>query len=488
MTVNYKVVLRIMGILLLVLGFSLIPSLVVALIYKEYNCVPAFLYVIIPCLVPGFIIAKNVNRSMLKMKIRDGYLVVAMSWIVASFIGALPFYFSGSIPSLVESFFESASGFTTTGSTLIPDVEALPRSILFWRSFTHWLGGMGVIVLIMALFSSLGVSGQLIASAETPGPTMDKLTPKFSDTAYNLYRIYIVFTAVETILLCLGGMSLYDSLVHSFGTAGTGGFSTYNNSIAHFSSPYLQWVIFIFMVLCGINFNLFFVLKRRGLKEMLKDNELRFYLTLIGATACLIYMDLMLTDTYTDPSACLRDSFFQVGSIITTTGFANADFDLCQTFAKMLIFLVMLTGACSSSTGGGVKIIRVLVCLKLIKRGISLKIHPNRVVPIRICEKEISQEVATGIANFVFLYVFTVFLGSLLISFNGYDLVTTITSVMTCLGNIGPGFNLVGPTCNFHFLSGFSKAVLSLLMIAGRLELFTFLMLFSPHYWNSNRV
>lgn len=488
MTVNFKVVTRMMVILLLVLGVSLIPSLLVALIYKEYECIKAFAIVIALCLIIGAGTFRRLGASVIKIKNRDGFLVVALCWLVASFVGCLPFFLSGAIPDLVEAFFESASGFTTTGSTILTEIEGLPRSILFWRSFTHWLGGMGVIVLIMAIFSSLGVSGQVIASAETPGPTLDKLTAKFSDTAMNLYLLYILFTAVEVVLLCLGGLNLYDALVHSFGTVGTGGFSSYNASIAQFTSPYVQWVIFAFMVMCGINFNLYFVLQKRGIRAMLRDVELKFYLILIAVVGLLIFMNLMQTETYTNTMKCIRDAYFQVASIITTTGYATADFDLWPTFSKMLLFLLMLTGACSSSTGGGVKIIRIIVCLKLVKRGISLKIHPNRVVPVRVGGKEVSQEVATGISNFVFMYIFVVFAGSLLIAFDGHDLVTTITSVMTCVGNIGPGFNLVGPSCNFHFLSGFSKFVLSLLMIAGRLEIFTFIMLFSPHYWNSNKI
>ena len=488
MTVNFNAVLRIMGILLLVLGISLIPSLVVALIYKETMEAFTFIVVIVPTLIIGTFLFNLLKNYPIKIKTRDGFLVVALCWLAASFVGALPFYISHAIPSFIDCFFESASGFSTTGSSILSEIESLPRSILFWRSFTHWLGGMGVIVLIVAIFTSLGVSGQHIASAETPGPTLDKITPKFTDTALRLYQLYMIFTVVETLLLMLGGLSLYDALVHTFGTVGTGGFSSYNSSIGHFTSPYVQWVIFIFMIMCGINFNLYFVLRSKGLKQMLKDVELKFYLVLIAVTGCLIVLDLMLKGVYSDFGDCTRDAFFQVASIITTTGYATADFDTWPTFCRMLIFMLMLTGACSSSTGGGVKIIRIVVCLKLIKRGFSLKLHPNRIIPVRIGKKEISQEVATGISNFVFFYIFIVFAASILISLNGCDLVTTISSVITCVGNIGPGFNLVGPSCNFQFLSGFSKFILSLLMIAGRLELFTFFMLFSPHYWNSNRV
>lgn len=359
--------------------------------------------------------------------------------------------------------------------------------MLFWRSFTHWLGGMGIIVFAVALTPSIGVNGQLIASAETPGPTLDKFAPRFSDMAQSLYIVYLIFTIIEIILLVLGGMSPYDALVHTFGTVGTGGLSSYNDSIAHFTSPYLQWVIIIFMVLCGINFNLYFTLIRNGVKSFFKDSELKTYLLLIVIVSSLIIMDLMATGTYKNIADCVRDSFFQVSSIITTTGYATADYDTWPTFCKMMIFLIMLTGACSSSTGGGVKIIRILVALKLIRRGIALKIHPSRVVTVTLNKKEIPQEVATNIANFIFFYIFVVFSGSLIISLNGFDLMTTVSSVITCVGNIGPGFNLIGPSMNFSVFSDFSKVILSLLMIAGRLELFTFFMLFSPHYWNANK-
>lgn len=406
---------------------------------------------------------------------------------MASTIGALPFCISGAIPNYIDAFFETCSGFSTTGSSILTDMEALPKSMNFWRAFTHWLGGMGIIVFAVAITPSFGMSGQVIASAETPGPTLDKITPRFSVMARNLYLLYLAFTLAEVILLLFGGLSLYDALLHSFSTVGTGGFSCYSNSIAHFDNSYIHWVIFTFMTLCGINFNLYFVLWRKGIKSFFKDSELRFYLALIVIISFLIFLNLLAEGIYEDRSDCLRDSFFQVSSIITTTGFASADYDIWPTFSKMLIFLLMLTGACSSSTGGGVKLVRILVSLKLIRRGISMKIHPHRIVTITLNKKEVPQEVATNIANFIFFYIFIVFAGSLVISLNGFDLMTTISSVITCVGNIGPGYNLVGPTMNFSIFSPFSKVVLSLLMIAGRLELFTFFMLFFPHYWNSNK-
>lgn len=487
MTVNFNGVIRMMGMLLLVLGCCLLPCLLVAFIFGETASSLGFLSAILPCFILGIILIKSFRPSLIRLKARDGFLIVSLCWLVASLIGAVPFTVSGAIPSYVDAFFETCSGFSTTGSSILSEIESLPKSMLFWRSFTHWLGGMGIIVFAMALLPSLGVGGQLIASAETPGPTLDKISPRFSDTAKNLYLIYLLFTVIETVLLCLGGMNLYDALVHTFGTVGTGGFSNYNTSVAHFTSPYIHWVITIFMLLCGINFNLYFILARRGLHTMLKDAELRLYLTIVFGVSALIIIDLLATGTYDNVSDSVRDTFFQVSSIITTTGYATADYDVWPTFCKMLIFMLMLTGACSSSTGGGVKIIRILISLKLIRRGVSLKLHPNRIITVRLGNREVPQEVATNIANFVFFYIAVVFAGSLVISLNGFDLMTTFSSVLTCVGNIGPGFNLVGPTMNFSVFSDFSKVILSLLMIAGRLELFTFFMLFSPHYWNANK-
>ncbi len=487
MTVNFNGVSRMLGMLLLVLGCCMVPSLATALIYHETAAAISFLVTIVPCFILGFISVKVFRPSLMRLKIRDGFLIVSLCWLVASLIGAFPLSFSGAIPRYIDAFFEVCSGFSTTGSTILSDIEPLPKSILFWRSFTHWLGGMGIIVFAMALLPSIGVGGQIIASAETPGPTLDKISPRFSDTAKNLYLVYLLLTVIETVLLLLGGMNLYDALVHTFGTVGTGGFSPYNTSIAHFTSPYLHWVIIIFMMLCGVNFNLYFSLAKNGLRNVLKDSELKLYLLIIVSVSLLGAISLLANNIYSDAGDALRDSTFQAVSIITTTGYATADYDIWPTFNKMLIFLLMLTGACSSSTGGGIKMIRILIALKLVRRGVSLKLHPNRIISITVNKKEIPQEVVTNVANFIFFYIFVVFAGSLLISLNGFDLVTTLSSVLTCVGNIGPGFNLVGPTMNFSIFSDFSKFILSLLMIAGRLELFTFFMLFSPHYWNANK-
>lgn len=489
MTINFNGVVRIMSFLFIVLGCSMIPALLVALIYHETSSIIAFIITIIHCYGVGIVFGSIYKPTDLRrLKARDGFLIVSLCWIIFSAVGAIPFVMSNAIPSYIDAFFETCSGFSTTGCSILTDIEILPKSMLFWRSFTHWLGGMGIIVFTTALLPSIGIKGQIIASAETPGPTLDKIAPRFSDTARKLYLVYIIFTVVQIILLLAGGMNLYDASVHAFGTVGTGGFSTYNSSIAHFDSYYLQWVIIIFMFLCGINFNLYFVLIKKGIKQFFKDSELKLYLLIIGVITVLIFINIFTSGYDESAGKAFTDSAFQVVSIITTTGYATCDYDLWPTFSKMLIFILMLTGACSSSTGGGVKVIRILVALKMIRRGVSLKLHPNRFIPITIGSRAVPQEVATNIANYIFLYIAVIFGGAVIISLNGFDLMTTISSVLTCVGNVGPGFNLVGPSMNFSLFSDFSKVILSLLMIAGRLELFTFFMLFSPHYWNTNKV
>lgn len=487
MSVNLKGIIRVIGYLMIIMSIVMMPSLIVSIIYKEAISSLSFIATIIPSFILGICIIKKFEIDNFKPKLREGYLIVSLCWFTASIIGAIPFILSGSITNPINAFFETCSGFSTTGSSILTDIESLPKSVLFWRSFTHWLGGMGILVFLMALLPKLGIGGQIIASAETPGPTLDKLTPRFADTARNLYLVYLLFTVAETILLLFGEMNLFDSLIHTFGTVGTGGFSNYGSSVGHFDSPYIYWVITIFMMLCGINFNLYFVLAKKGLRKTLEDPELRLYLTIIIATTLLIASDIYINGYYETPGKSLTESAFQVTSIITTTGYATTNFDLWPTFSKMILFLIMLTGACSSSTGGGVKIIRILVGLKLVKRGISRRIHPSRVVTVNLNGKSLSTDTVTNIANFIFIYIIAIFLGSLIISIDGNDLITNFTAVIVCLGNIGPGFNLVGPSMNFDLFSDFSTFILSILMIAGRLEIFTVIMLFSPYYWDSNR-
>lgn len=487
---KHKDFVRIQGAVLLVLAAAMVIPFILALYYREKTSAAAFGWVICFCILAGALIRIFIKPSMEKFKSRDGFFVVSLTWLVCSLAGAAPFIISGAIPGFADALFESCSGFSTTGASILSDIEALPKSILFWRSFTHWLGGMGIIVFVMALLPVLGISGQMVAYAETPGPIKDKVTARFSDTAKGLYKLYLGLTAAEVILLKFGGMSWYDAFIHTFGTVGTGGFSNYNTSVAHFTSPYIQIVIIVFMVLAGINFNLYYVgiSQRHGLKSIFRDDETKFYLTAMAVATGAIFVYNNILDGFKNVGGTMLNAAFQVASITTTTGYATDDFDLWPTFSKMVIFAMFFFGGCSGSTGGGIKCVRMLVCLKLLRRSFSLKIHPNRVVPLSLNGKELSSDVIIKITNFVFMYAAVLFTGTMLLALDNMDFVSTLSAAASCLGNIGPGFNLVGPAMNYSGLTDFSKYICSFLMIAGRLELFTVFTLFTRHYWNSNRV
>lgn len=480
-------VLRLEGVMLLVLGGSMAAPLLIAFINDETAAAGSFTIVMFLCLVGGLVIRNFCSSFRYKFKGRDGFFIVVVSWFVASLVGAAPFMISGEIPGFFDAFFESSSGFSTTGASILTDVEVLPRSILFWRSFTHWLGGMGIIVFITALIPAFGINGQIVANAETTGPTKSKILAKFSDSSKEVYYVYIIMTAAETVLLMLGGLPLYDALVHTFGTVGTGGMSIYNDSIGHYGSAYVEIVVAVFMFLAAINFNLFYMVKKRGVLQIFKDEETKFYTTVTVSASLLIAAYNFICDNFSQLGQKLLDSFFQVISILTTTGYATDDYDVWPTFSKMILFALFFMGGCSSSTAGGVKSVRVLVGLKIIRRSISLKIHPNRITPITLNDSELSSGTAIKISNFIFTYLFVFFAGTLLLSLNGFDLMTNVSAAASCLGNIGPGFNLVGPTMNYAVFSWFSKFVCSMLMIIGRLELYTVLVLFSKFYWNPNR-
>ena len=487
MDLNWNVILRVIGALFIVIGFSMIPAMIVSIIYSEPTIIEAFIKTIIPSIIFGGLLMLLNKQKKGRTKVRDGYIIVALCWILASIVAAAPFVISGEITNPIDAFFETCSGFSTTGSSILTDVEAMSKGLLFWRSFTHWLGGMGILIFAIALLPNLGISGQAIAKAETPGPTLDKLTPKLSDTAKMLYLLYLCFTAAETILLMFGGVSLFDSLVHTFGTVGTGGFSSYNKSVGHFDSAYVDIVISIFMIMSGVNFNLYFIIFRQHLKAFFKDAELRLYLSIVGMSTLFIGVYLYSAGIIDTLPTAFRYSLFQTASIITTTGFATTNFDLWPTFCKMILLILMFVGACSCSTGGGLKVIRILIILKLIKRGISLKLHPNAFVSLKINNKALPVDTVSAIASFVFLYIITIFASTILISLDGFNLITSFSAVVTCLGNIGPGFDLVGPVMNFSIFSNGSTLLLSFLMLAGRLELFTILLLLTPRFWNPNR-
>ena len=487
MVLNYKAIAKLSGIIIVILAGSMLPSLLVSFYYGETDAANSFLLSIVPMLIVGSIITLTVKADFTYLKIRDGYAIVALCWTLSSVLGAVPFVISGYIPNFIDAFFETVSGFTTTGCSILTKIEALPKGLLFWRSFTHWIGGMGIIVFAIALLPALGISGQKIARAETTGPTFGKLVPKVTQSSKILYLIYFGMTILEILLLTLGGMGLFDAMINTFGSVGTGGYSNYNASIAHYGSIYFEMVIAVFMLLAGTNFTLYYFILKGHWKEFLSDSELRFYLLVVSASTLLIALNLWSSNSYDSIGESLRFSVFQTASIITTTGFSTANYDLWPTFSKMILFILMFIGGCSSSTSGGIKAIRVLLLFKYIRRGISIRLHPRAVISIKVSEKPVSSDTVSAVVNFVFLYMGVFFIGVLLLSLNNFDLITTVSAVVACLGNIGPGFNLVGPVLNYSIFSDLSTLLLSFVMLIGRLEVFTIILLFTRQFWNPDK-
>jgi len=483
MDLNLRALTKIAGVLLLVLGGAMILPLIVGLIYREPVSVRAFLLVAAPCLVVGGALAYFPKTKSRQFRIRDGYLIVSVSWAIASLVGALPFVISGEIPSYVEAVFETCSGFSTTGASILPDIEALSQSMLFWRSFTHWIGGMGILILAVALLPAMGIGGQFLAKAESPGPTLSKMTPKISDTAKMFYILYSIYTVAEILLLMAGGMNLFDSCIHTFGTVGTGGFSNYNYSVMSFDSAYIDGVITLFMFLSGASYFLYFLVLRRGPRAFLRDGEFKLYFAIVAVATILITLGLWGFGVYDTPLQAFRYGIFQVVSIVTTTGFANADFVLWPTFCQMILFLLFFVGGCSASTAGGIKPIRLLVLGKLVRRTVELKLHPSSVTPLKLDNRIMPVEVPSGIAAYTFLYILMFFIGGTLVCLDNVDFMSSFSATGSCLGNIGPGFGTVGPLSNYSIFSDRSTIILSFLMIAGRLELFTLIILFTKKFW-----
>ena len=478
---NYRVISYILGWVLGLEALFLTVSAAVGGLYGERTAL-SFLYAALICAALGIpAVVRKPRRMTFFMK--EGFVTVALCWIVFSIFGALPFVFSGEIPHFTDALFETVSGFTTTGASVVPDVEALSHCTLFWRSFTHWIGGMGELVFLLAILPMAGGSQMYLMQAESPGPSVGKLVPKTRHTALILYSLYILLSIVEFVFLLCGGMSAFDAVTTTFATAGTGGFGIRNSSMADFS-PYIQWVVAVFMMLFGINFNLYFlVLVGRG-RQALKSEELRTYLGVIAAATLCIVLNtrtagMRLGDT-------VRHAFFQVSSIITTTGFATRDFDLWPSLSKCVLVLLMLIGACAGSTGGGIKISRVLILIKRAGEELHKFIFPNSVTKIRLEKKILDREVIHTTSAFLIVYVFIFAVSTLLVSAEGHDLETCFTAVAATFNNIGPGLSGVGPTRNFGFFSDFTKYVLIFDMLAGRLELFPMLILFSPRTWLKN--
>ena len=476
---NYRLILQTIGKILLIEALLMVFPLVVNFIYQEENLF-AFALTISISMVVGTLLmmVKPKNKSMF---IREGFVIVGLAWIVMSLFGALPFTLSGEIPHYIDALFETISGFTTTGASILNDVEAMSKSMLFWRSFTHWIGGMGVLVFVLAILPNSEGQNIYLLKAESTGPQVGKLVSKVRFTARILYIIYFGITLLEVVLLLLGKNSLFDSIVMSFGTAGTGGFGIYADSVGGFNI-YSQVVIAVFMMIFGINFNLYYLAIVGKVKQAIRSEELRWYLGIILMSTIMITINLMVNLNQTFGIA-LKDAYFQVSSILTTTGFATVDFNLWPTFSKIILITIMFIGGCAGSTGGGIKVSRIVILFKSLKREIQKLLHPNSVSPVKMEGELVESNVVKGVTVYFAFIIVLLFLGTLLVSFDGLDFTSTFTGVIACINNIGPGLNLVGPMGNFDCFSYFSKIVLSILMLVGRLEVYPILILFLPKTW-----
>lgn len=475
---NYSIILYILGcVLKFESAFLLLPA-IVGFIYKEDDAL-SYLFASALCFIIGAVMShkKPVSKNLF---IREGFVTVAASWVIMSIFGAIPFVLTGDIPNYVDALFETISGFTTTGSSILSDVEALSKTNLFWRSFTHWVGGMGVLVFIMAILPLMGGSTVNLMKAESTGPSISKLVPHVKDTAKILYGMYIALTLCEIAMLLLFHMPLYDALVTTFGTVGTGGFGIYNSSLGGYS-PELQVIVTIFLVLSGINYTAYFYIFSYKFKEAFRIEEVRWYLILFFSSVALITFNIRgLYETFGES---LRHAAFQVASIITTAGFATTDFDLWPELSKCILVIIMIIGSCSGSTAGGMKISRVLMLIKTIKKELSLIVHPREVRKIRMDGRVLESETLRNTNVFFVVYFVILLLSTLLISIDNFDFTTNFTAAIATLNNIGPGLAMVGPTRNFGIYSSFSKFVLMFNMLAGRLELFPLVIMMLPTTW-----
>jgi trk system potassium uptake protein TrkH len=478
---NYKIIFRVLGFLLFVEGIAMVLAFIISLIYGEYDQNAFLISAGINVLLGGLIVflTRNVVKDIGR---KEGYIIVSSVWIVFSFFGSLPYVISGAIPNFTNAFFETMSGFTTTGSSILADIESLPHGILFWRSITQWLGGMGIIVLSLAILPVFGIGGMQLFMAEVPGPTPDKISPRIRQTAKTLWVIYLGFTVAETVLLWVGGMSLFDAICHSFTTMATGGFSTKQASIAHWSSPFIQYVIVVFMFFAGTNFTLSYLAIQGKFKRVLKDEEFKYYGIFVLSFSVIIFIGLLAT-TQLGVEQSFRDALFQVVSIITTTGYATADYLTWAPILTIIIFVLFFFGGSAGSTGGGMKIMRIVLLLKNSYYELRRMVHPHAIIPVKFNRHSVDAKIITNVLAF-FMFYFAIFGASTVIfSFMEPDMESAMGAVATSLGNIGPGLGNVGPAENFLHVKPLGKWFLSFLMLLGRLELFTVLVLFSPSFW-----
>lgn len=482
---NRRMVLYRVGQIMCLEAVLILLPLLVSLIYKEFFCTAAFGISAAIAAVIGTVLIFVFKDKDNVMFAKEGFTIVSLAWVLLSVIGALPFVISGEIPNFADAFFETASGFTTTGASILQDVEAMSRSMLFWRSFTHWIGGMGILVLVMAIIPTDSGRSIHIMRAEMAGPVIGKLVPKIKDTAKILYYIYFALTILEVVFLLLGGMPVFDSVIHALGTAGTGGYGIKADSIGGYS-PYLQWVIAIFMVIFAVNFNLYYILLLKKFGVVLKNLELWVFLGIVMVSTVIISIDIF--PIYENAGDSVRNSFFQVTSIMSTTGYSTADFNLWPSLSRSILFVLMFLGGCAGSTAGGLKISRVIILVKSAWNDIKQQLHPRSVTSVKIDGKAIDNNTTRRVNIYFFVYMVLILVVFLLISFESFGFETNLTAAVSCVNNVGPGLGAVGPAGNYSGYSDFSTVVLALSMILGRLEIFPFLLALNPHNWvNKNK-
>jgi trk system potassium uptake protein TrkH len=478
---NYKLLLRLLGLLLVVEGIAMLVSTLVA-IAEQGDDVKALGIAALICLVPGIPALTFTWKYTGHLSRKEGFFVVTLGWILISALGSLPYLLSGYIPNVTDAFFETMSGFTTTGASIVDNIEAFPKGLLFWRALTQWLGGMGIIVLALSFLPSAGMGGMQLFTAESPGVSLDKISPRIYQTARRLWIVYILLTLFETILLIFGGMSWFDGLCHSFTTMATGGFSTKQASIAYWDSPYIQYVITAFMILAGTNFSLLFVAFTGKPRRLFRDEEFKDYILFISGFTAVIVAGLLFT-TETGIEQTFRHAVFTVVSIITTTGFVTADYLLWVPVLTILVFAIFFFGGSTGSTGGGIKIMRIVILLKNSYYELRRMIHPHAVIPVRFNKYCVESKIVNNILAFFMFYVSIFFISSILLMIFVPDMATSMGAVASCLGNIGPGLGTVGPVFTYSQVPEVGKWFLSFLMMLGRLELFTVLVIFTPSFW-----
>lgn len=476
--VRKEVILNYIGKILIIIGIAMLTAVIWA-VYFDEDVLKSILLGALITIFSGLLLS-FIYRHNYEINYREGFAIVSLGWLFASLFGSLPFAFSGYFPTFADAFFETVSGFTTTGSSILTDIEALPYSLLFWRSLTQWLGGMGIMALFVAIIVTMGARANQIFRAEVPGPISEKISPRIRETAKLLWITYVVISLILFILLLVFGMNIFDALCHTFATMATGGFSTKNESIA-FYNPAIQWIIIIFMFMAGANFSLYyFAYKNRTFKNIWQNSEFRLYAYITLTAVFLVFISLSAIPSYEEK---IRTSLFQVISILTTTGFATADYEKWNPLGQVIIFLLMFIGGCAGSTAGGIKVGRHMIILKQAKIELEQMLHPKALISLRFGDKVLSNALIMNVMQYFFLYIVLILIGTVFLGAMGVDLLTSLTSCMTCIGNIGPGFGNVGPAENFAHIPVFGKYILSILMLLGRLEIYPALILFMPSYW-----